>query len=672
MKRQLYSVLAFDGMKKNKQLYLPYLLSCIGVTVMLYIMQALSSMEILSHMSAGAQLRIILDLGKVVIAIFAVIFLFYTNSFLVRRRYKEFGLYNILGMDKRGICRIVLWETLIAAITSIGFGLILGILLSKLAELALCNIVHTSITYDFTLRMDDILVTAAIFAAVFLLLSIRCVIQVARTKPLELFHAENLGEKPPKANWISGLGGIAVLAAAYYLAVDIDNPIGAITLFFFCVLLVIVATYMIFTAGSVLLCKLLQKNKNYYYKKQNFVSVSTMSFRMKRNGSGLASICILSTMVLVMISSSSSLYFGTESSMRNQYPRDCQAEIRLESMNDFDNQALGEVRKDIETALAKTSYSPVDITTYHLVSSIGMITDTGAIDISVSALDMNFSKARELTFITVDEYNKATGQHLAAIPGSVYVHPVHCSFSAETITIGPVTLPVAGICDAYPFAADTSSTLTPSYLIVVSSYEDIMELDSLTARDSYRVTHPIWYYGFNINGSQDEAIDAFQVLNNAFYSSGFVASGNFRTCSTDCIHVEREDFYSTFGGLFFIGIILSILFLFACVLIIYYKQISEGYEDQSRFEIMQKVGMTKDDIKKSINSQMLTVFFAPLVMAGLHLIFAFPIVWQMLQLFNLTDKPLVMMVNLGAFGIFAVLYVLVYRITAKSYYSIVS
>ena len=310
MKIGFYPRLAADGIRKNKRMFTPFILTCTGMVMMFYIIMYLATSKILDSLIGGATLRQIFALGSWVIAVFAAIFLFYTNSFLIRRRKKEFGLYNILGMGKRNIARILFLETLIIAVVSIALGLIAGIAFSKFAELGMVNIMHGEVTYDLSISGLAVVRSLHVFGVIFLLLLLNSIRQVRFASAFSLLRSENAGEKPPKGNWLFGLLGVVLLTVAYYLAATIENPITALFAFFVAVIMVIVGTYLVMISGSVLFCRILQKKKNYYYKPNHFVSVSSMVYRMKRNGAGLASICILATMVLVIMASTACLYFG--------------------------------------------------------------------------------------------------------------------------------------------------------------------------------------------------------------------------------------------------------------------------------------------------------------------------------------------------------------------------
>lgn len=551
MKGAFYPKLALDGIRKNKRLYIPYILTCVGMVTMFYIITFLQKSETVGAMRSGSTVQKILSFGIIVIAVFACIFLFYTNSFLMKRRKKEFGLYNILGMGKRNIGIILVWESLIIALFSLAVGLFIGIAISKLAELALVNILNGAVKYSFSISPLAIVMTVAVFGAIFLLLLLNSIRQIRFSNTAALLRSENLGEKPPKGNIFIGILGILLLGGAYWLAVSIKDPIAAMLMFFIAVIMVILGTYLTMIAGSVSFCRILQKNKKYYYKPSHFVSVSSMAYRMKRNGAGLASVCILATMVLVMISSTASLYFGADDAVKKLYPR------------------------EINTTV---------------------------------------------TFRRAD------------------------------------------------------AAMNPSQsLIIFSSDPDAIIEDIYAAKDPVNV---LFRYTFNFDTGLD-ADGQIALAQKIAYSDTLSDLSLSEKLGYGSINVEsrennRNDFYCTYGGLFFLGILLSVIFIFAAVLIIYYKQITEGYEDQARFDIMQKIGMTKKEIRKSINSQLLTVFFLPLLFAALHLAFAFPMVKKMLALSGLQNITLFALVTIGTFFVYAIFYALVYKITSNAYYRIVS
>lgn len=659
MKGLLYFRLACSGIRKNRKLYVPYLLTVIGMVMMSYIMQALSYAPALHAMKGGSNLEAILSLGKLVIAVFAGIFLLYTNSFLIRRRYREFGLYNVLGMDKNALCRVAFWENLIVAVIGLAVGLALGTLLYKLAELGLVNMVQGQVDDSFMVEPESLKFTLVIFAVIFALIMIRSLIQVRHTRPLELLRSESAGEKPPRANYLLGLLGLGLLAGAYYMAVTISNALSAFTWFFVAVLMVIAGTYLVMISGSVVLCRLLQKWKGYYYKKQHFVSVSSMAYRMKRNGAGLASICILATMVLVMISSTGSLYIGAEDAIAVRYPYDSTVKLYFGRLDELDDRNVEKIQRAMDQALEAQKVTPTAEKIFRYVSVSGaLLEDRLVTDYTEVNAVMNYNQVYSLYLLSQADYNRMYGTDIALQPGQAMVQVYNGSWNGSHIQVGALELDIVG---QLPCGLEMEDmTLVPSLVLVVS------DLQQASVPEECNM---IFSCGYDFGLPEEETLEAHRALEAAVKA---LASEQKIHCRVECPIVERQDFYITFGGLFFIGMMLSAMFVAAAALIIYYKQVSEGYEDQSRFAIMRKVGMTQRDIKKSINSQILTVFFIPLLMAGVHLAFAFPLVWQLLTMFSLTNKRLAICTNIGAFLIFCVFYVVIYRFTAHAYYRIVS
>lgn len=664
-------------MVKNRKLYIPYILSCIGMVMMYYIMQALSLSPLLYEMQkGGSSIGIILSLGKFVIAAFALLFLFYTNSFLIRRRFKEFGLFNVLGMDKRSISNIILWESLIVAAIGLAGGIGLGIVLSKLAELGLLNAIGAEIDYRLTIPTHAITYTLEIFGAIFLLLTLKALWQVSKCKPLELLRSENTGEKPPRANWVFAVLGVLILGTAYYLAVSIKTPLTAISLFFVAVIMVIIATYLLFISSSVALCKMLQKNKRYYYQKQHFVSVSSMMYRMKRNGAGLASICILCTMVLVMISSSGSLYFGANDAIRARFPRNTDITVDVKGLDHFTDSDMDRIRSVYEKTFTDHQFTPENVQEYRYASITGLMTG-GNLEADVNAtldgISISFDALRQLYFVSVDDYNRIAGTHYTLHDGEALLHTMRCSYDRDTISMGGCELHIAGTLDDFIDIGEAHTAVVPSLMLVIPDYEVLRPLENIPDSPDIQLLSTNYYYGYDYaeDISDEDALRLFHDQLSTLSDSLSSDQGGY-SFSCSCAAAEKDDFFTTFGGLFFLGIMLSIVFIFAAAMIIYYKQVSEGYEDQSRFAIMQKVGMTKSDIKKSINSQVLTVFFAPLLFAGLHLTFAFPLIWKLLQLFNLHNLTFVIWITVGAFVVFGIFYALIYKATAKAYYAIVA
>ena len=646
---KLYRHLAWDGIRKNSRLYVPYLLTGVGAVSFFYILVALARLPEGTLPGSGS-VQVILNLGSFVLWVFSLLLLFYTHSFLICRRNREFVLYNVLGMGKGDISRILCWETLLSGGLSLLGGLALGVVLSKLAELGLLRMVGAATDMVYRVSAGGLLLISSL-------------VRVSRSTAVQLMRSQAEGEKPPRANWALAVLGILLLAGAYYLAVTIREPLAALTWFFIAVLMVILATYLLFISGSVALCRLLQKNPRFYYQKRHFVSVSSLVYRMKRNGAGLASICILGTMVLVMISSTTCLYFGAEDSLRTRYPRD---ENITAYFPDRASQSgdLTSLRTAVADAVRRSGMSAANVREYRSVSSVMTIRD------GVLSPDERFGDPVDVTLIPLADYNAAMGTDLTLPQGQVYVCRSRTSYQGTSLTLqnGP-TWQVAGLLDNFfPSGSDSASVVTQLWLIV----PDLSAADALEQvmnRANMGVSRT-WYYGFDLDRQLPDAADPVaEAIRRMAQDGGLMENG---VLGVESLAENRGDFYGSYGSLFFLGIILSVGFSLAAVLIIYYKQISEGYEDQARFDIMQKVGMTRRDIRSSINSQLLLVFFLPLLLAGLHLAFAFPFVHKLLLLFNLWNTRLLVGTTAASFLAFAVLYTLVYRITSNAYYHIVS
>ena len=674
MKRGFYPRLAWSGMRKNSKLYLPYTLACIGMTAMFYILMHLADSPALKLIPSSASVTMTLSLGSFVMGVFSLLFLFYTNSFLVRRRFKEFGLYNVLGMNKGNISRVLAWEALINALISLVGGLFLGIALSKLAELGLVNIMGGDTDLDLRISVKALEFTVMFFCGIFLLIYLNSLIKIRRSSASELVKSENFGEKPPRANWLFGLAGIVILAAAYYIAVSIKTPLTALSLFFIAVIMVIVATYLIFIAGSVWICRLLQKNKRYYYKKNHFVSVSSMVYRMKRNGAGLASICILATMVLVMISSTTCLYFGAEDALRDRYPRDISISASYSGLDSMTDENISALRGEISAAVGGAETE--NILDYRCASLVGSL-ENGILDLSEASIYSTamttYDYVAEVYIVPLADYNAIAGTNESLGSDEAMIYAYRMDYTDKTFAVDElVSFRVKKVLDSFPIADGSAmASIAPTVFVIVPDFADtVAKLGGAVSSSGDEPASLSWNYAFDTPVSDEEETAMCERIGERL--SECSESGGYLYYSRESLAANRADFYGMFGGLFFLGIMLSIAFICAAVLIIYYKQISEGYEDRRRFEIMQNVGMTKKEIRSSINSQLLTVFFLPLIFAGLHLGFAFPFIHKLLMLFNLSNLPLLIGTTAISFGVFALLYAVVFRVTSNAYYNIVS
>lgn len=679
MKIDFYPRLAWDGIRKNKRFYLPYILTCSGMVMMFFIIHHLAAMQALNGMAGGSTTKLTLGFGVWVIAAFALVFLTYTNSFLMRRRQKEFGLYNILGMGKKNLCLVFAWENLFLFGISMALGLVCGIALSKMAELGLVRMMYGEITYDFTISLEAVGDTFLVFGVIFVFLFLKGVFSIRRLSAIALINSENTGEKPPRANYLLGLGGALILAAAYGIAVSIQSPLPALNWFMIAVILVILATYMLFIAGSVMLCRILQKNCKYYYQKNHFVAVSSMMYRMKRNGAGLASICILSTMVLVMMLGAGSLYFGTEDSLKSRYPREISLSVDFVSYEDehaYSAEKEERLLEEVNQILNEHEITPQNAECYLSAGIAGKLAYGQLIANPETINSINsdtMENVAQIYFVPLDEYNMCMGTGETLEKGEVLLHCVRRSYEDPEIRLADGTvLTVKKHVDEMMGSGDAAMSIIPSVFVVVNDMEGIMASINSEFHEAEDYCRPKLYYGFDTELDSEEEVMLAEEIRARVRELDYTGDGGFYSYNVECREAERADFYGTFGGIFYLGIILSIVFLLATVLIIYYKQVTEGYEDESRFAIMQKVGMTKKDIRRSINAQMRMVFFLPIAAAVLHLSFAFPMVQKILALFNLRNLSLMVWTMVITVLVFCIFYGIIYKVTSNAYYSIVS
>ena len=666
MHKGFYYKLAFTNLGKNRKFYLPYMLSCILMVMLHFILCSLSYTDTWQTIPESAIVYTILNLGCYVVEIFALILLFYTNGFLMKRRKREFGLYNVLGMEKRHIGRVLFWETFFAFSASILVGLGLGILLSKLAELLLCNMLQFEIRYAWEFIPRAFLRTGSIFLLYAALMLLHSLWQLRKAKPVELLHSVSAGEREPRANWLLALVGLVLLGAGYWLAITIQNPVDALVWFFVAVILVILGTYACFIAGSVVVLKLLRRMKGYYYKTNHFISVGGMLHRMKQNGAGLATICILSTMVLVMVSGTASLYVGNSDILHNRYPREfnftCRGDVEasMAAAEQASQEALTARGLAAQTLLRYryAAFTALQEEDAFLLDIAGQLQSPTGID----------GRIMELYLIPLEDYNRSTGQTLALGPDQILVHQNRRQYGRDTLTLAGRTFQVAGELPEFLDNGFSTADIVTSLFIVTPDY-DTLEALRASVNASYGDGGSIavqGYYCFDTGAEKAMQIELYSAIRESVRSRGQ------EDMTLESRANEEWGFFSLFGGLFFLGIFLGFLFLLATVLIIYYKQITEGYEDQTRFRTLQQVGMSKAEVRRTIHSQILTVFFLPLLGAGLHTVFAFPMISKMLLLFSLTDQTLQILTTAVTFLLFGVIYTAVYLLTSRFYYRIVT
>lgn len=646
MNRLFYPRLAAINIKNNSKTYFPFIITCICTIAMFYIMHALSINKGLEGTSGSESLKTILRLGTIVIGIFSAIFLFYTNSFLIKRRKKEIGLYNVLGLEKKHIAKVLFFEFIFTSIVSLAVGLICGIILNKLMFLLLLKILKFKVSFGFYVSVPSIIKTLILFIGIFFAALLSNLVQIRMLKPIELLKGTQHGEKEPKTKWIMTIIGVIALGTGYGIALKVQSPLSALSLFFFAVILVMVGTYALFTAGSIAVLKVLRKNKRFYYKTSNFISVSGMMYRMKQNAVGLANICILSTAVLVMLSTTVALYVGMEDVIKTRFPRNL-----VMSASQITNSQAQKIDEILE-AEAKNANIDMKNKLSYWNNGYAAIKKDGKFQLSKEK--GYSSNVAVLALIPISDYNRLEGKNITLADDEAVIFSKVKNYNKNSITIENKTFKIKQVLDT-PVSAlkDGMEDIVDTYVLFVNDIEVLG-----------KEGHKEYSIGVNVQGTDKDILSISNKLNDKFKVNNIEVN-------IDSSAGSKESFFMVYGGLFFLGIFLGTLFLMATVLIIYYKQISEGYDDKERFEIMQKVGMSKHEIKKTIRSQVLMVFFLPLVATVIHIAFAFPMITKLLAVLNLRNVSLFMISTLITILVFAVIYAIVFSLTARVYYKIV-
>lgn len=642
MNNFIYEKLAVTNLKNNRKTYVPYIFTGVLTVMMFYIIDALSGGKGITQNT----LKICLQYATGVIIVFAVIFLFYTNSFLIKRRKKEIGVYNILGMGKRHIARMMAVETILTAGISILGGLVFGIIFGKLMYLLLLKILHNSVDMQFSVNGTAIVQTVILFAGIFLLTYLYNILHIQLVNPVELLHGGNQGEKEPKSRWLLVIVGVAALGNGYWIALTTEAPLEALLKFFVAVVCVIIGTYALFIAGSIVVLKILRKNKAYYYNPKHFTSVSGMIYRMKQNGAGLANICVLSTMVLVMVSTTVSLYAGMEDILDSRFPRDVSIVC-----NEADTNNEEILQRLIKEQCEKAGVKITDRVRYRYGSMNAVLKGNNLEKVEQYYPDNQFYYVE---MITQEEYNRIEKQNVSLKEQEILTYTTNGKCGKKQINIAGQNYQVKKELSEMTSQPKNTAEMYKTLYIVFANAEQIERIESFSYADK-----------FNLKGDDGKQKEALEQIQNEFYEK-------FPDGTMESRMLSRSSFYELYGGLFFIGIYLGSMFIMATVLIIYYKQISEGYDDRERYQIMQKVGMSKKEVKRSIRSQVLSVFFLPLVVAVIHVAVAFKVMTKILGVLNLTNVSLFAVCTIITIAVFAVFYIIVYSITAKEYYRIVN
>lgn len=656
-KGRLYPRLAWTNLMKNRQFYLPYLLTVICTSGAFYIVEALAGASDLPTMTRYAYLSAFMSIGAVVIALFSVIFLSYTNGFLMKRRKKELGLYNVLGLGKRHIALVLFYETLYTALLGIPGGIAVGLLLQKLAAMLLLRIAHADGYYRFYVSWRGVTATLVLFGLILLGNLLWNVFRIRLQNPMELLREGHAGEREPKSHWLLAVLGVLCLGGGYGIAVTCKNALSALALYFVAVFLVIIGTYCLFSAISIVVLKALRRNRSYYYQTNHFIGVSGMLYRMRRNAVGLANICILSTMVLVMVSGTLALYLGSADVLKKQFPGNVGVSVRYDPMNEtpFSGQAASQA---VEKALAGMQLSAKSVYSYSTMQIYGIPNRDG----SYAVQPDSSGSTEALFFLTKAEY--------AACPNAEAAEPAPLTLRLPDGTTTAVQ--AARISRGLPsIGAAFLSTIEPHWYVLEDEAAMQNLHESLRGVFGDAVKSWDWYAFWTVQGDADTQLALPVDLETALGEGSLNGVGSWERMEVQGLEEFSREYYSINGGFFFLGLFLGLLFILAAVLIVYYKQVSEGYEDRERYLIMQKVGMERAMVRRSVDSQLLVVFFAPLLAAAVHVAFDFSLMLRLLTLFTLRNSALTLWCTLGTFAVFCAVYALVYRATARTYCRIV-
>lgn len=662
----LYSRLAYNNLKKNRTVYIPFGLATIFTVVLNIIMQVMLHNDGMNSLPQAMSVKAMFSFGSIVIVIFSVVFTFYTHSFLIKRRKKELGLYNILGMDKRNLTIMMLFENLYVFLIVMVGGIISGVIFSKLMFLVLKKLTGLGNDFVFDLSLSSLLGVVGLFGAIFLVTFLYDMWEVRKSKPIELLGQSKSGEKEPKAKWLFAVVGIGCLSVGYGISLTIQSPVEALTLFFVAVVLVIIGTYSLFVAGSITLLKFLKNRERFYYKPSNFISISSMIFRMKQNGAGLATICILCTMALVTISTTVSLYVGREDMIKNRNPFQTSVNANL---------SVEEVKASIEAAASSQGIKVNDL--QYITSSSNVVTvkeKAGVYTPSEESLG-NYSTVNGFQFIKLSEYNRVEQKNEVLAENEVILYPVYGGYEEPTITIASQQFVVKDVPAEFVLSPKKEDETLKAFLVFVpdAQFEHILTTVAQDFKEGVFTFNPELESSimFELDGSIEKRLAVVEALRSEFNTRAQQPGMEELDVSVSSIDEDRESNQIMMGGFLFIGVIFGLSFIIATTLIIFYKQISEGNDDHDRFEIMQKVGLSHKEVHKTIQHQILLVFFLPILVAVMHLSFAFPIIKKLLVLFGLINGSLLLSTTAVCVGIFVLCYFLIYWRTSKVYYRLV-
>ena len=659
---RLTNKLAISNLIKNRKLYYPFALAVLLAVTISYLFYSLTFNPKMVEMRGGSSIQFTLQLGFIVVTFASAVIVLYANSFVMKNRSKELGVYGMLGLEKRHLIGMTFKELLIFGLLTVTAGIGIGALFDNLIFALLLKLAKMKVELVATFQWSVVLTVLLVFGVIFLVLIFLNALRIIRMDALQLSREKAKGEKKGRFLVLQTLVGLITLGSGYYLAQSVKDPISATVTFFIAVLLVIVATYLLFNAGITVFLQLLKKNKRYYYKANNLISVSNLIFRMKKNAVGLATIAILSTMVLVTMSAATSIYNGSENMKKLMYPHDFDVKGQNVEVEDLDK-LLTQYASEKNLTISNK-----DVLSY---ASFGLSSQDGT---KLTTFEKGQNNVMPKTvFLVFDQkdYEKMTGQKLHLSDNEVGLWAKNDQLKGQkAFSLNDQEYRIKEEIQQDFIINHVSN----QYVLLLSDYNYLVVPDLQSFLDKYQdsAIYTQLYGGMDVTASQEEQLklsdDFDEYVNNFSHNlqseDGMVYNGTTRS---DAI----AEMNALFGGILFIGIFLSIIFMVGTVLVIYYKQISEGYEDRERFVILQKVGLDQKQIKQTINKQVLTVFFLPVIFAFLHLAFAYHMLSLILKVIGVVDTAMMLSVTLSICGIFALIYVLIFMITSRSYRRIV-
>lgn len=669
MSKNMYRRLALQNIRNNRNTFFPFTLSVVVMCAMFYMLSSIHKQAGENLFFGASTMQIVLGMGANICGFFSLFVIFYTNSFLIKKRAMELGMYSILGMEKKHINKVVFWEMYIIGIISICLGLVFGILISKLMFLVLVRIIGLKGEFAFSINPDSVVSTVLLFVAVFAVVIAGNMLRIYCLKPIQLMNSSRVGEREPKAKWALAIVGVLCLSGGYFLAVAAKNPLEALGNFFIAVMLVIAGTYLLFISGSIVLLKLLKKNRNFYYKKNHFIAISGMMYRMKQNAVGLANICILSTAVLVVVSTTVSLYLGIDNLLHTRFPHDVMTDY-VYSSNTGETEEQEEPDYSLLLPAAqklaeKYQVAISDVQSYYSYDTM-VVQQKNHFSLGSSRMDTVLLEA-----IVMDPLQEELSDIWEADAGEgisvLYDTSGGVHLEGDTLRLGEgLDIRLAGTVDAMD--TDPFNRVLGRLYLVVHDLEDLEKIrDALGDGAEDGIYGSIHYnFNFNLKGKESEEEDFCKRIKKCLEATGVARLNN-----VEYIYSKHQDFMGVYGGLFFIGCFIGMLFLLTTAMIIYYKQISEGYDDRDRFAILRKVGMSGDEIKRTVTSQILLVFFLPILLAVIHICVAFDIIRKILLMLNLSDWVLFVKCTVGTVAVFFLVYAIIFRLTARVYYKIV-